>query len=138
MILLFIFLILIIIFYSYQAKWNPIHPNFILSEKILKIGHRGAPVLALENTLDSFTKAFETGIDGIELDVQFSKDKKLVVFHDWTLASITKCTTSIEEMTYSEILALSHVKNFPIPLLSDVLEICPKDKIINDRLKNGY
>ena len=62
MILLFIFLLLILMFYTYQIKWNPIHPDFYCSEEIIKIGHRGAPALAPGNTIESFIIAFKAGI----------------------------------------------------------------------------
>ena len=41
-------------------------------------GHRGYSGKYPENTLLAFQKAIEAGADGIELDVQFSKDGKLV------------------------------------------------------------
>ncbi len=50
--------------------------------KCLVIGHRGSPVSARENTLDSFRHAFEVGADGVELDVRRTLDHRLVVHHD--------------------------------------------------------
>ena len=136
MILLFIFLLLILMFYTYQIKWNPIHPDFYYSEEIIKIGHRGAPVLAPGNTIESFIKAFKAGIKGIELDVQLSKDGKLVVFHDWSLGNISGSPEQIEDMNYSKIRDLSLENNFQIPLLDEVLEICPKDRFVNIEIKS--
>ena len=52
-------------------------------------GHRGYSGKYPENTLLAFQKAIEAGADGIELDVQFSKDGKLVVIHDETLDRTT-------------------------------------------------
>ena len=49
------------------------------------IGHRGAAGLAPENTLTAFARACSIGVDGIELDVLFSADRELVVFHDLVL-----------------------------------------------------
>ena len=60
--------------------------------KILKIGHRGAKGYAPENTLASFEKALELGVDMIELDVQNSKDFIPMVIHDKT---IDRTTTGI-------------------------------------------
>jgi len=55
------------------------------SNQLLVIGHRGAAGLAPENTLSAFTKTLYLGVDAIELDVQLSADKILVVSHDFTL-----------------------------------------------------
>ena len=43
--------------------------------------HRGASAYAPENTIPAFRLAMEQGADGIELDVQLSKEGKLVVIH---------------------------------------------------------
>ena len=55
------------------------------AHRLYVIGHRGAAGLAPENTLSAFTKALSLGVDAIELDVQLSADKILVVSHDFTL-----------------------------------------------------
>jgi glycerophosphoryl diester phosphodiesterase len=52
---------------------------------ILVIGHRGAAGLAPENTLAAFRTAFDQGVDAVEMDVQLTRDGKLVVYHDFTL-----------------------------------------------------
>lgn len=46
------------------------------------IGHRGAVGPERENTLAAFRHAFESGLDGIECDVQLSRDRQLVLLHD--------------------------------------------------------
>ena len=51
--------------------------------------HRGASAYALENTLKAFQKAQKLGADGIELDLQLSKDSIFVVFHDLYLFRLT-------------------------------------------------
>ncbi|CAG5870192.1 unnamed protein product, partial [Menidia menidia] len=55
------------------------------------IGHRGAPMLAPENTLMSFEKAVEAGSDGLEADVTIRLDLDGVPFlmHDHTLQRTT-------------------------------------------------
>ncbi|WP_337845567.1 glycerophosphodiester phosphodiesterase [Thermus sp.] len=54
----------------------------------LRLGHRGAPIRARENTLEAFALALEAGLDGFELDVQFTQDGVLVVHHDFTLGGV--------------------------------------------------
>ena len=51
--------------------------------------HRGASGYAPENTLEAFALAVESKADGIELDVQLTKDKKLIVIHDETIDRIS-------------------------------------------------
>ncbi|RDI95236.1 glycerophosphodiester phosphodiesterase [Meiothermus sp. QL-1] len=51
----------------------------------LLLGHRGAPLAARENTLEAFRHALEAGLDGLELDLQFTRDGVLVVHHDFDL-----------------------------------------------------
>ena len=95
--------ILIITVTIYKKNWVPVSPPFYSTGKLVKIGHRGAPSLAHENTLDSFRKAIDTGMDGIELDVQFSADKKLVVYHDWSVECDSGKIELIENLSCSEI-----------------------------------
>lgn len=49
------------------------------------IAHRGASAHAPENTLPAFAKALELGAREVELDVRFSADEQIVVFHDDSL-----------------------------------------------------
>ncbi|TRY99161.1 hypothetical protein DNTS_033987 [Danionella cerebrum] len=58
------------------------------------IGHRGAPMLAPENTLMSFERAVEAGADGLETDVTISSDGVPFLMHDSTL----RRTTDVYEM----------------------------------------
>nr|XP_029483139.1 glycerophosphodiester phosphodiesterase domain-containing protein 5-like isoform X3 [Oncorhynchus nerka] len=53
------------------------------------IGHRGAPMLAPENTLMSFEKAVEAGGEGLETDVTISYDGVPFLMHDRTLRRTT-------------------------------------------------
>ncbi|XP_040005555.1 glycerophosphodiester phosphodiesterase domain-containing protein 5-like isoform X2 [Xiphias gladius] len=53
------------------------------------IGHRGAPMLAPENTLMSFEKAVEAGSKGLETDVTISFDGVPFLMHDHTLRRTT-------------------------------------------------
>lgn len=62
----------------------------------LIIAHRGASSLAPENTFASFDRALDAGADGIEFDLQLSKDNVPVVIHDESLER----TTSGKGMVY--------------------------------------
>ena len=70
-----IILLFIILLFYYKKSWQPHTPPFFSKGNLLNIGHRGAPLLAHENTINSFKKAVKYGVDGVELDVQFTSDK---------------------------------------------------------------
>ena len=63
-------------------------------KNFLNIAHRGARSLAPENTLIAARKAYESGADMWEFDVQLTADRELVVIHDRTLTR----TTNAEEV----------------------------------------
>ena len=46
------------------------------------IAHRGASAHAPENTLPAFERAIEMGASEVELDIRFSADEEIMVFHD--------------------------------------------------------
>ncbi|MDN4493378.1 glycerophosphodiester phosphodiesterase [Ureibacillus aquaedulcis] len=91
--------------------------------------HRGASGYALENTFKAFEKARILGVDGIELDVQCTKDNQLVVFHDSDLFRLTGVRKRINECTLKELLNFPLGKHFfrrfskeRIPTLQKVVE----------------
>ncbi len=66
------------------------------------VGHRGNPTQVTENTLESFISAYNNGADIFELDVYFTADNKLVIFHDYSLGTtdglkLTTFTGTAEE-----------------------------------------
>lgn len=66
--------------------------------------HRGASAYALENTLQAFDKAMELGADGIELDIQFSKEGLPVVYHDPQLSRLVGSNKLVSDCTLEELL----------------------------------
>jgi glycerophosphoryl diester phosphodiesterase len=73
---------------------------------MLKIGHRGAKGYVAENTLASFQKAIELGVDIIELDVHLSLDDKIMVIHDETVDRTTTKKGFVNQYKASEFLYL--------------------------------
>lgn len=70
---------------------------------VIVAGHRGYKALYPENTMISFQKAIELGVDMIELDLNVTSDKQLVVIHDNTLDRTTNGTGSVRDFTLDEI-----------------------------------
>ena len=102
---------------------------------MLKIGHRGAKGLEPENTLLSFQKAIEIGVDGIELDVRLTSDGELVVIHDGTIDRTTNGTGFVNQFTLIEIKKFRIHSIQEIPTLLEVLELIDKKCFINIELK---
>lgn len=65
--------------------------------------HRGLSGTYPENTLLAFRKAVEAGVDGIELDLQFSKDGKLVIMHDERLLRTTGLSGCVSDYPLDEL-----------------------------------
>ena len=93
------------------------------------IGHRGAAGLAPENTFAGFDLALEMGVDGLETDVQKTKDGKLVLFHDDRLDRTTNGRGVLQETPWQELQHLDAGSWFDakytgeqIPLLIDALK----------------
>jgi glycerophosphoryl diester phosphodiesterase len=88
------------------------------------IGHRGVPELKPENTISSFEMAEKCGLFGIELDVQLTKDNKIVVFHDSTLERVLNLSGRINQYTYDQLKDFTVLQSDErIPLLEDVLNL---------------
>ncbi len=66
-------------------------------------GHRGVCALYPENTLLSYEKALEMGVDAIEFDIWLSKDKVPVLMHDGNPYRTCGVAGHLRDMTLAEI-----------------------------------
>ena len=73
---------------------------------MINYAHRGASEYAPENTLSSFYLGLLQGANGIETDVQKTKDGVLVLYHDSTLDSKTDGSGKVCDHTLAELSAL--------------------------------
>ncbi|MCY8491807.1 glycerophosphodiester phosphodiesterase [Bacillus inaquosorum] len=107
--------------------------------------HRGASGQFPENTMLAFEKGIEAGADGIELDVQLTKDGCIVVIHDERLDRTTSLKGFVKDTAYDVIMtanaAAGHDQTYSdikVPLLADVLSWAEKKNfLINIELKNS-
>jgi glycerophosphoryl diester phosphodiesterase len=104
---------------------------------MLRIGHRGARAYEPENTIRSFKKAIEIGVDAVELDVRKTKDGQLVVIHDADVKRTTDGKGLVNELTLKEIKAFSTEKGEKIPTLKETLDFLDKKVKILIELKEG-
>lgn len=90
--------------------------------------HRGASGYAPENTIEAFRMAAEMKADGVELDVQLSKDGELVIIHDESLERVSGVVKNVRDLTLAQLKELDVSKPVPgfrtvrIPTLPEVLE----------------
>lgn len=98
----------------------------------LVIAHRGASGTRPENTLTAFRRAVELGAAMIELDVQLTRDRAVIVLHDWTLERTTDGTGPPGARALDEIRRLDAGRWFDpafagerVPTLAEVLETVP-------------
>jgi len=70
---------------------------------MINYAHRGASEYAPENTLSSFYLGMLQGANGIETDVQKTKDGVLVLFHDDTVDRVSDGEGKLSEYTFEEL-----------------------------------
>lgn len=75
-------------------------------ENCLVFAHRGVHSEAMENTPSAFDKALSYAIDGIETDVQLSRDEVAVLWHDRFLNKIGLNDKHIDDFDYHQLKTL--------------------------------
>ncbi len=103
----------------------------------LIIAHRGASVEQPENTCAAFRRALALGVDGIELDVQVTRDGVPVVFHDVALRRLTGAAGSIATRTRRALSLLRIRGTERIPRLTEVLRLTRRRAVVQVELKVG-
>lgn len=88
--------------------------------------HRGASAYAPENTLEAFLLAAEQGADGVELDVQLTKDGEMVVVHDEEIDRVSDGSGFVKDYTLAELKNLNFNKTHPEYQNVKILELDPK------------
>jgi glycerophosphoryl diester phosphodiesterase len=104
------------------------------SDAFLIVGHRGAAGLEPENTLRSFARAIEIGVDAVELDVYYV-DNHLVVIHDDTLERTTNGRGEVMKTSFAELRRLDAGGGQRIPTLEEVFAAMPDRFTVNVELK---
>ncbi len=106
-----------------------------MKNKPLILGHRGYRAKFPENTMIAFSEAYKSGSDGIECDVQKTKDGEYIIFHDDELSRITGRKGEVRNTTYKIIMKLDAGKGEHIPHIDEFLNSLPRDKFVNIELK---
>ena len=105
--------------------------------------HKGASGYAPENTLIAIKKAIEMKVDGIEIDIQLTRDGRIVLMHDWKVDRTTTGRGYVYELDFDYIRTLDagqwFTKDFigeVVPTLEEVLDILPQDMMLNIEIKD--
>lgn len=107
--------------------------------------HRGSAGTHPENTMSAFQEAERVGAEGIELDVQLSKDGEVIVIHDEELSRTTNGAGFVKDHTLNQLKTLDASHTFSkqvgtqrIPTLMEVLEMYTHNNmLLNIELKNS-
>ena len=94
-------------------------------ERFVNYAHRGASAYAPENTFLSFYTGLFMGANGIETDIQLTRDHIPVLFHDDTLERVTGAEGKIQDYTFAELQNIKvavHGQEDKIVALEDFLD----------------
>ncbi len=98
--------------------------RLLYSHRCTRGAHRGSSEAHLENTLAAFAAAeADRRFAFIEFDVQYSKDGRIVVFHDQRMLRLFGSLRSIGNTTYAE---LSKISEGEIATYEEVMSVLRK------------
>ena len=105
------------------------------SKHVMIFAHRGNWRNSAENSIQAFQDCINEGLDGIEVDLQMTKDSVLVIMHDETLDRTTTGSGKVSDYTIDELRKLRLLTPIgvktrqTIPTFEQVL-LLAKDKIL--------
>ena len=136
--LFIVYLYYLVCFWQWGKNCQPLYNQ----DKIPIMGHRGSPELVTENTLASFQKAINQGVDGMEFDIRLSQDKQIMIFHDADLKRLSSQHESVQDLSLSELQTVvlnkqeGQKEETYIPSLNDIVPLIHKMKVINIEIKS--
>lgn len=128
---------------SYLAQPVPDHPYFNPAG-FMVIAHRGGRSLGPENTLYTYQRAVDLGVDVLEIDVHLTQDNHLAVIHDKTVDRTTNGSGPVESYKLADLQKLDagyrcsadrgdafplRGKGIKIPILAEVFQAFPLMRI---------
>ena len=108
------------------------------------IAHRGASHDAPENTVAAAKLAWEQDADGVEVDIHLSKDKRIIVIHDYDTKRVAGVDRKVNEQTFEELRKLdagswkdAKWAGEKLPSLEEVIVTVPAGKKLVIEIKSG-
>jgi glycerophosphoryl diester phosphodiesterase len=100
------------------------------SGRALNIAHGGALDPSWANTIEGICDSIASGVDAIEVDVQVTRDREPVLFHD-SVFYVNERQIRISDLSLCELAAVNETgQGHPIPLLKDVLDRLRSTRIL--------
>lgn len=121
-----VFICSLFLLFSCQKEEFEIHN--LNGNQISVIGHGGMGIghTYPMNSLESILNSLNLGAEGIEMDIQMTKDGVLVAYHDSTLQESTNLSGLIHHKTWEELknarYSYPHYANYKLVRLEDVLK----------------
>lgn len=110
--ILCVIIILALLILAYLFFWEGKYRGLITQDKVLVFAHRGFGNHAPDNSLLAANLAMENGMDGVDVDGQFSSDKELVIFHDLSVDRLTDGAGKVGSKTVAELKKLDLSKKY--------------------------
>ena len=140
--IIFIIVFVLFLYLFFFFNWRKNKQEFYIKDQPIIMAHRGAPTQITENTISSFKKALDQGVEGLEFDIRLTSDGEIIIFHDDNLLRMCGINIQINDLTYDE-LQEHHLKKeknqegkVTIPILEEIFEIIDKTKVINIEIKS--
>jgi len=117
-------------------------PFYSQYENNLVIAHRGGRGLVPGNTIEASANALELGASIIELDIQLTRDKKIVARHDASIDTTSNASGLISEMYFTDMQKykygfnnidfpdIKYKKPLQISLLEEFFEVFPEQRFL--------
>ncbi len=121
------------------CAWMPRRVNAILARlaaeippsayRFLRIGHRGAAAHAADNTLLGIRRAAALGADMVEIDVQRTADRQVVLAHDAHLRDADGRYWPINRSTLAELRRVDLGEGERIPTFAEAVKVCQEEQL---------
>ncbi|MCX7668618.1 MAG: glycerophosphodiester phosphodiesterase family protein, partial [Anaerolineae bacterium] len=121
------------------CAWMPQRVNAILDRlaaeippaayRFLRIGHRGAAAHAPDNTLLGIRRAAALGADMVEIDVQRTADRQVVLAHDAHLRAADGRYWPINRCTLDELRQVDLGAGERVPTFAEAVKVCQEEQL---------
>ncbi|HLD00631.1 MAG TPA: glycerophosphodiester phosphodiesterase family protein [Candidatus Nanoarchaeia archaeon] len=101
---------------------------------LTKGAHRGSSVYNIENSMLAFQEALNNPqYKFIEFDIQYTQDKKIIVYHDLSLLRLQGKAVEVSDLSYEE---LEAINDYLIPTYNEAMDLIGSKKVVNVEIKS--